>query len=91
LVTKRLIDFWGSLFGLLFLLPLFLLVAVAIKLDSPGSVFFRQERAGKGGRVLRIFKFRTMVVNAEKMGAGVLWSRKTPALPGWVNGCGIPV
>lgn len=71
LMIKRLIDFWGSLFGLILISPLFLVVAVAIKLDSPGPVFFRQERAGKDGRVFKIFKFRTMVVNAEKMGAGV--------------------
>jgi exopolysaccharide biosynthesis polyprenyl glycosylphosphotransferase len=70
-MIKRLIDFWGSLFGLMLLSPLFLVVAVAIKLDSPGPVFFRQERSGKDGRVFNIFKFRTMVVNAEKMGAGV--------------------
>ncbi|MBS3946931.1 MAG: sugar transferase [Dethiobacter sp.] len=64
-------DFWGSLFALMLISPLFLGVAVAIKLDSSGPVFFRQERAGKDGRVFKIFKFRTMVVDAETMGAGV--------------------
>lgn len=71
LIIKRWIDFWASLVGLMLLSALFLVVAVAIKLDSPGPFFFRQERAGKDGRVFKIFKFRTMVVNAEKMGAGV--------------------
>jgi len=71
LIIKRLMDFWGSLFALMLISPLFLGVAVAIKLDSSGPVFFRQERAGKDGRVFKIFKFRTMVVDAETMGAGV--------------------
>lgn len=59
---KRLIDIALSLCGLAVLLPVFLLVAVAIKLDSPGPVFFRQERVGLRGRHFRIFKFRTMTV-----------------------------
>lgn len=71
LIIKRLMDFWGSLFALMLISPFFLVVAVAIKLDSSGPVFFRQERAGKDGRVFKIFKFRTMVVDAETMGAGV--------------------
>ncbi|MCL5981599.1 MAG: sugar transferase [Firmicutes bacterium] len=70
-MIKRLMDFWGSLFALMLISPFFLVVAVAIKLDSSGPVFFRQERAGKDGRVFKIFKFRTMVVDAETMGAGV--------------------
>lgn len=65
---KRAIDWIGSAFGLLFLLPLFVIVAIIIKLDSPGPVFFRQERTGRGGRPFQIFKFRTMCVGAEHMG-----------------------
>lgn len=65
---KRQMDFWGSLVALLMLLPLFLVVAVFIKLDSSGSVFFRQERIGKGGRSFRPFKFRTMIEGAMERG-----------------------
>ena len=64
----RLLDIVLSLLGLLFLLPIFLILAVWIKFDSQGSIFFRQIRVGKEGRNFRIYKFRTMIVNAEKMG-----------------------
>lgn len=64
----RLLDIVLSLLGLLFLLPIFLILAVWIKLDSQGSIFFRQIRVGKDGKDFRIYKFRTMIVNAEKMG-----------------------
>lgn len=56
---------------LLATLPLLLLTALAIKLDSPGPVFYRQERVGRGGRVFTLFKFRSMVVDAEATGAPV--------------------
>ena len=59
-MAKRLLDFVGALSGLLLLAPLFALIAVAIKAESPGPVFFRQERVGRHGRPFRIFKFRTM-------------------------------
>ncbi len=64
----RLSDIVLSLLGLLFLLPIFLILAVWIKFDSQGSIFFRQIRVGKDGKDFRIYKFRTMIVNAEKMG-----------------------
>ena len=64
----RLFDIVLSLLGLLFLLPIFVILAVWIKFDSQGSIFFRQIRVGKDGRDFRIYKFRTMIVNAEKMG-----------------------
>ena len=64
----RLLDIVLSLLGLLFLLPIFVILAVWIKFDSQGSIFFRQIRVGKEGRNFRIYKFRTMIVNAEKMG-----------------------
>ena len=68
---KPLLD-WSSAFVLILLLwPLFLLVAVLIKLESRGPVFFRQERLGKNGRIFKIFKFRTMVDNAIEMGTGL--------------------
>lgn len=68
LILKRLFDIIFSFLGLLFLLPVFLIIAVAIKLDSKGSVFFKQKRVGKGGKEFKIYKFRTMVEDAEKKG-----------------------
>jgi len=62
---KRLTDIVIAGFGLLLLMPLFLLVAVLIKLDSRGPVLFTHEREGKGGRSFRCFKFRTMVQGAH--------------------------
>ena len=59
-MIKRTVDVLAALFGLLLLAPLFALLAVAIKLDSPGPVFYRQERVGRRGQLFRIFKFRTM-------------------------------
>jgi len=66
---KRGFDLLVSALGLLFLLPLLLVVALLIKLDSKGAVFFRQERMGRRFRPFRIFKFRTMVHNAPSLGA----------------------
>lgn len=65
---KRVIDVVCSGVMLLFLWPLFILVAVAIKLDSKGPVIFKQTRLGLGGKEFSIYKFRTMVVDAEKGG-----------------------
>ena len=67
-LTKRLFDVLFSLIGLAVLSPLFAIVALLIKLDSAGPVFYRGVRAGKGGKPFRIFKFRTMVINADKIG-----------------------
>lgn len=67
-MAKRLFDLWFSSLGLLVLLPVLLVLAIWIKLDSPGSVFFRQERVGLAGRTFKIHKFRTMVPDAEKSG-----------------------
>lgn len=67
-MSKRFFDWLASTFGLLALAPVLLLLAVWIKLDSPGPVFFRQERVGRGGRLFRIHKFRTMVTDAERRG-----------------------
>jgi len=62
-VLKRAFDIVGATVALVALAPLLLAVAVLIKLDSPGPVFFRQVRVGRHGRPFRIFKFRTMVVD----------------------------
>ena len=71
LIIKRLIDFFGSLIGLIIISPVLIIIAILIKLTSKGPIFFRQERLGKDGKVFKILKFRTMVVNAEKIGDGV--------------------
>jgi lipopolysaccharide/colanic/teichoic acid biosynthesis glycosyltransferase len=68
MMAKRLFDWIASTFGLLVLSPVFLVLAVWIKLDSSGPVFFRQERVGLGGKLFRIYKFRTMVSDAERRG-----------------------
>lgn len=65
--VKRGLDIIGSIVGLTLLAPLMALIACLIKLDSPGPVFFVQERAGEGGRPFRMYKFRSMVVGAEAM------------------------
>ncbi|WP_298435345.1 sugar transferase [Geobacter sp.] len=65
LSLKRILDVVGAAAGLIVLSPLFLVIALAIKLASPGPVFFSQVRSGLRGRPFRILKFRTMIVNAE--------------------------
>ncbi len=67
-IGKRLFDLFWTIPGLIILSPLFIVVAVLIKLNDRGTVFFRQERIGFQGRPFRIWKFRTMVVGAEKKG-----------------------
>lgn len=66
LVLKRLFDITVSFLMLLFLSPLFLILAIAIKLDSKGPVFYRQTRVTQYGEEFRIFKFRSMVTDADK-------------------------
>jgi lipopolysaccharide/colanic/teichoic acid biosynthesis glycosyltransferase len=67
-MAKRLFDLVASGLGLLLLAPMLLAIALAIKLESPGPVFFRQERVGRFGKTFRIHKFRTMVTDAERRG-----------------------
>src|SRR5215475_15072650 len=71
MAAKRVLDIVGSALGLSALLPLFIIIAIIIKLDSPGPVLFRQERVGRGGRLFRIFKFRSMVVGANSAGTAL--------------------
>ena len=71
LFLKRSIDLLGSTIGLILLAIPFLIIAIKIKRDSPGPVFFKQERLGKDGVPFFIIKFRTMVVNAEHIGTGL--------------------
>lgn len=71
LLIKRFVDILGSFIGIIILSPLFILVAICIKVTSEGPVFFKQKRLGKDGKVFDIIKFRTMIVNAEKIGDGL--------------------
>lgn len=67
-VLKRVVDSLISLAALTVLLPVLAIVAVAIRLESPGPVFYRGLRIGRRGKPFRMFKFRTMVANADRMG-----------------------
>jgi sugar transferase (PEP-CTERM system associated) len=69
LVTKRALDFAAGVIGSIAMLPLMLIVAIAVRFDSPGPVFFRQERTGQFGRVFRVYKFRSMRVDAAAIPA----------------------
>ncbi|MCO6419882.1 exopolysaccharide biosynthesis polyprenyl glycosylphosphotransferase [Siccirubricoccus sp. KC 17139] len=75
---RRGLDIAIALFLLIFTLPVLVLTALAVKLDSPGPVFYRQERVGRGGRVFRLLKFRSMVTDAEAGGAPVWASKQDP-------------
>ena len=68
---KRLFDILSASALALVLTPLWIIVAIAIKLDSKGPVFFKQNRRTKDGRIFKMLKFRSMVVNAEQMAAGL--------------------
>ena len=72
LVFKRTFDYVFSILTLLLLSPVLLAIAIAIKLDSPGPVFYFSERIGKKGRVFRCIKFRTMIRDADKKRAGMM-------------------
>jgi lipopolysaccharide/colanic/teichoic acid biosynthesis glycosyltransferase len=71
LVIKRLFDIFSSGVAIIILIPLWIGVSIAIKKDSKGPILFRQERRTKDGRVFQMLKFRSMVVDAEQMGAGL--------------------
>jgi len=72
-LIKRAEDVLGALFGLILASPLLLVLAILVKRDSPGSVFYRQERCGESGRPFHLIKFRTMVTDAEA-GTGPVWA-----------------
>lgn len=73
-IKKRLLDIVGALFGLLVSLPFILISAIIIKLESPGPIFYKQERCGRRGKTFNIYKLRTMRIDAEKGGK-----------PGWTS------
>ena len=66
--VKRIFDFLVSLLGIIILSPIFVIVSIAIKLDSRGNILFLQKRVGRYGEEFNIYKFRTMVTDAEKLG-----------------------
>lgn len=78
LYIKRIFDIISSFIAIVLLLPVWIGVAIAIKKDSPGPVFFRQERRTKDGKIFQMLKFRSMVVNAENMGAGLFNYQNDP-------------
>ena len=71
MILKRAIDVFGAALGLLLLAPVLMVIGVLVRVDSPGPVFFRQERVGHYGRTFRIHKFRTMVSDAPSRGAAI--------------------
>ena len=70
-MAKRAFDLLLSVLGLMLLAPLLAVLALAVRIDSPGPVFFRQERVGRFGRIFRIHKFRTMRVDAPATGPAI--------------------
>ena len=70
-IAKKIFDLFFSLFLLFLLAPLLLFLAICVKLTSRGEVFFKQNRVGLEGKVFKIIKFRTMIVNAESQGTGL--------------------
>lgn len=77
LFVKRLFDIVLSMIGIVILLPVFLVIMIGIKTTSQGPIFFLQERLGMHGKTFKIFKFRTMIVNAENIGDGIYVHEKT--------------
>jgi len=73
MLSKRIFDVCLSGIGILVSLPLWLLIAAAIKLEDGGPIFYAQERMGKGGRVFKVYKFRSMIPDAEKH-TGAVWA-----------------
>jgi len=69
LIFKRIFDVVVSFVGLIVFLPLMIILAVVVKFTSPGPIFFGSERVGIGGQIFRMIKFRSMVVNADKIGS----------------------
>jgi len=78
LAIKRLFDIISSFIVMVLLLPIWIIIPIAIRLDSKGPVFFKQKRLTKDGRVFEMYKFRSMVVDAERMGAGLFNFQNDP-------------
>lgn len=80
LFIKRAFDFTSSLIAIVLLTPLWIILAIAIKIDSKGPVLFKQGRRTKDGRIFSMWKYRSMVVNAEKMGSGLFSYENDPRI-----------
>lgn len=74
-MTKRLFDFFASLFGILLISPVFVFIALWIKKDSKGPVLFIQQRVGLNGTLIGVYKFRTMIIDAESKGLKITVGR----------------
>lgn len=72
LYIKYIFDFCVCIIGMIICSPLFLVICLAIKASSKGTIFFKQDRIGKDGKIFQIIKFRTMVENAEHIGDGLI-------------------
>ena len=70
LLIKRFADIICSLIGMIIISPILIIVAIAIKLDSKGPVFFRQERLGKNGKVFKFYKFRLSIDSESYLNSG---------------------
>lgn len=68
---KRVLGFLISLISFVILIPLFAVICILIKIDDRGSIFFLQDRMGYKGKKFKIYKFRTMIENAENLGTGL--------------------
>lgn len=77
---RRIIDIVGALFGIWITGPLLAAAALWVKLDSPGPIFYRQQRIGLNGKPFKIFKFRTMVINADKIGTLITVGGRDPRI-----------
>lgn len=80
-MIRRLLDLAAATAGLVLLLPFFIVIAIAIKLHDGGPVFYRARRVGKDGRLFQLYKFRTMVVNADQQGPAVTASGDARVTP----------
>ena len=78
--VKSLLDIFFSLALIILFSPIFFLLSLLVKLSSSGPIFFKQERLGKSGEVFIIYKFRTMLVNAENMGSGIFTYKNDPRI-----------
>ncbi len=77
---RRIIDIAGAMFGIWLTGPVMAAAALWVKIDSPGPIFYRQQRVGRGGKIFRIFKFRTMVTNADKIGTLITVGGRDPRI-----------
>lgn len=77
-ILKRFFDVFCSIIGLVALSPTFLIISLAIKIDSRGPIIFAQDRRTKNGKIFKMYKFRSMCVDAEKKGAGLFNYKNDP-------------